>query len=193
MTAGHNTTHHFTLSGGDWPSRGPDTNMNPSNPNKAILKQQTGAPETDNKCLLLLLLPTVQLVFHQVKWDQRVWSCERTELYDDNKAPRGCENTPLYSEQSFSLPAAQHRLMLRHKRCILRYHPELLSLLEFADNWHIETTMNKPFLPILHIFTLSLMLFVLTLTPGLRRAAEQGDWQPAECRAHQLMEGLTAA
>lgn len=63
--------------------------------------------------------------------------------------------------------------MLRHKRRILRDHPEL-SLLEFADNWHIETTMNKPFLPILHIFTLSLMLFVLTLMPGLRRAAEAG-------------------
>lgn len=40
---------------------GPDTNMNPSNPNKAILKHQTGAPETDNK--RLLLPPAVQLGF----------------------------------------------------------------------------------------------------------------------------------
>lgn len=71
----------------------------------------------------------------------------------------------LHSAQPSSSPAAKQRLMPRHTRHILKYHPEL-SLLEFADNWHTETTMNKPFLPILHIFTLSLMLFVLTLMLG---------------------------
>lgn len=81
---------------------------------------------------------------------------------------------PLYSEQSSSSPAAKRRLVPQHTCYILKYHPEL-SLLEFADNLHVETTMNKPFLPILHIFTLSLMLFVLTLMLGWAEAGGIGS------------------
>lgn len=60
--------------------------------------------------------------------------------------------------------SCQRRLMSRCRtRHISGHHPEL-SLFQCADNWHKGSTMNKPFLPILHNFTLSLMLFVLVLS-----------------------------
>lgn len=97
----------------------------------------------------------------------------RTELYGCNEAPCGCKITALVSEQSSSSPAAKRRLILQHRLHVLKYHPEL-SLFKFAGNWHRETTMNEPFLPVLHIFMLRLMLFVLNLRLTLRRGVEGG-------------------
>lgn len=115
---------------------------------------------------------------------KKVWTHEETMLNGNNNTRHGGETLHFTENGGVYYQQPSRRMLQQRTDCIFKHHPEL-SPWEFADNWHTETTMNNPCLPILHIFTLSLMLFVLTLIPG---RTGSGDWQPTKCLACQLIK-----